>query len=322
MPLELSPGTRKHSIIGSTKCSLLHSSLSGRAARTAGDCLEGQSVKQKVIELNDVTCILGKTNVGLYENHLIDTAVIDTPLDLEAILITHGHADHFGSAGTLKRRTGAIVVAPKEDAFLIEIPEVNVRGMFSWARPPVEMTTRFFIGEACTVDCYTEDYQFEGKIAPLLLPGHTMGHTGYLCDRVLFVGDALYPKEVWDRHKLPYSIDVELTRRSLNAIKNTAFDWLVPSHGEVMSKDKSAGQIAIHLEQLAEIDGMILRLLERPRSTEDLIYAVLKELNVQDNLAQYWLSVTTIKGHLSGLVSTYKVAYDISDHRVYWKANE
>jgi glyoxylase-like metal-dependent hydrolase (beta-lactamase superfamily II) len=279
-------------------------------------------VKQQVIELNDVTCILGNTNVGLYEKHLIDTAAIDTPLNLEAILITHGHADHFGWASTLQRRTGAIVVAPKEDAFLIEIPEVNVRGMFSWARPPIEMTTRFFLGEPCTVDRYAEDYPFEGTIAPLLLPGHTMGHTGYLCDGVLFAGDALYSKAVWERHKLPYSIDVELTRRSLNAIENATFDWLVPGHGQVMSKDESAGEIALHLERLAEIDAIILRLLERPRSTEDLIYAVLKELNVQDNLAQYWLSVTTIKGHLSGLVSTYKVAYDITDHRVYWKVNE
>ena len=279
-------------------------------------------MKQKVIKLNDVTCILGKTNVGLYENHLIDTAGIDASLDLEAILITHGHADHFGWASTLKRRTRALVVAPKEDAFLIEIPEVNVRGMFSWARPPVEMTTRFFLGEACTVDRYTEDYPFEGKIAPLLLPGQTMGHTGYLCDGVLFAGDALYPKAVWERHKLPYSIDVELTRRSLNAIKNATLDWLVPSHSQVMSKDESDAQIALHLGRLAEIDAMILRLLERARSTEELIYAVLKDLNVQDNLAQYWLSVTTIKGHLSGLVSTYKVAYDITDHRVYWKVNE
>jgi glyoxylase-like metal-dependent hydrolase (beta-lactamase superfamily II) len=149
-----------------------------------------------------------------------------------------------------------------------------------------------------------------------------MGHTGYLCDGVLFAGDALYSKAVSEQHKLPYSIDVELTRRSLNIMKNATFDWLVPSHGQVMSKDESAEQIALHLERLAEIDGMILRLLDRARSTEDLIYAVLKELNVQDNLAQYWLSVTTIKGHLSGLVSKYKVAYDIADHRVYWKVNE
>jgi glyoxylase-like metal-dependent hydrolase (beta-lactamase superfamily II) len=149
-----------------------------------------------------------------------------------------------------------------------------------------------------------------------------MGHTGFLCNDVLFAGDALYPKATWERHKLPYSIDVELTRRSLGAIKKTAFDWLVPSHGAVMSKEESVEQIALHLERLAQIDAMILRLLERARSTEDLIYDVLKELNVQDNLAQYWLSVTTIKGHLSGLVSTYKVAYDITDHRVYWKLNE
>ena len=66
-------------------------------------CGGRHGVKQKVIELNDVTCFLGKTNVGLYENHLIDTAVIDTPLDLEAILITHGHAR--GRSWWLRKRT-------------------------------------------------------------------------------------------------------------------------------------------------------------------------------------------------------------------------
>src|SRR5450756_32133 len=91
--------------------------------------------------------------------------------------------------------------------------------MFNWARPPVEMTTKFFLGEPCKVDRYTEEYPFEGDMAPLPLSGHTMGHTGYLCDGVLFAGDALYPKAIWERHKLPYSIDVELTRRSLDAIR-------------------------------------------------------------------------------------------------------
>jgi glyoxylase-like metal-dependent hydrolase (beta-lactamase superfamily II) len=279
-------------------------------------------VAQKVIELNGVMCILGRTNVGLFENHLIDTAVVDVPLDLETILITHGHADHFSYANALKKRTGASVVAPKEDAFLIENPEVNVRGMFSWARPPVDMTTKFFIGDSCPVDQYAEEYAFKGAITPVLLAGHTLGHTGYLCDSVLFTGDALYPKEIWERDKLPYSIDVELTRRSLAVIRKTAFDWLVPGHGTVLSKEASAEHIALHLQRLEQIDDMILGLLQQASSTEEIIYAVLRELGVKDNLAQYWLAVTTIKGHLSGLVSTYKVAYDITDHRVYWKLNE
>lgn len=277
---------------------------------------------QKVIELNGVKCILGRTNIGLYENHLIDTAVVDVPLDLKAILITHGHADHFSFANALKKRTGASVVAPREDAFLIENPEVNVRGMFSWARPPAEMMTRFFIGESCAVDHYTEAYVFEDAITPVPLVGHTLGHTAYLFDKVFFTGDALYTKEIWERDKLPYSIDVELTRRSLNAIATTAFDWLVPGHGSVLSKEASSEHIALHLQRLQQVDDTILGLLERASSTEEIIYAVLRELDVKDNLAQYWLAVTTIKGHLSGLVSTYQVAYDITDHRVYWKLRE
>ena len=55
---------------------------------------------------------------------------------------------------------------------------------------------------------------------------------------------------------------------------------------------------------------------------EEIIYAVLRKVGVKDNLAQYWLAVTTIKGHLSGLVSRFRVAYEITDHRVYWKLNE
>ncbi len=279
-------------------------------------------MRHRIIELNDVRCILGHTNVGLYESYLIDTSVIDVPLEITAILITHGHGDHFTWAGTLQKRTGAVIIAPKEDAFLIENPEINVRGMFNWARPPVEMTTKFFLGDACGVDYYAEDYPFDVGIAPVRLPGHTIGHTGYLCDGVLFAGDALYPRDVWERHKLPYSIDVELTRRSLRAIQNSTFEWLVPSHGTIMSKEESAEQIDLHLDRLAQIDDLILRLLSPPRSTEDLIFLVLKELGIEDNLAKYWLAVTTIKGHLSGLVSTYRVAYTIMDHRVYWQLSE
>jgi glyoxylase-like metal-dependent hydrolase (beta-lactamase superfamily II) len=274
----------------------------------------------KVVDLNDVKCIRGRTNIGLFKNYLIDTAITDLPLNLTAICITHGHGDHFTWARTIKRRTGAIVIAPKEDAMLIENPEINVRGLFNWARPPIDMTTRFFLGDACQVDSFVEEYAFEEGITPIHLPGHTVGHTGYLCHGVLFAGDALYPEEMWEQHKLPYTIDVELTRRSIDVIKGTPYEWLVPAHGTILSKEEGDRNADIHLTRLTAIDDMILDQLSTPRSTEELICLLLKSLNIEDNLAKYWLSVTTIKGHLSGLVSAYRVAYNITNHRVYWKA--
>jgi glyoxylase-like metal-dependent hydrolase (beta-lactamase superfamily II) len=274
----------------------------------------------KVVDLNDVKCIRGHTNIGLFKNYLIDTAITDLPLTLKAICITHGHGDHFTWARTIKRRTGAKVIAPKEDAMLIENPEINVRGLFNWARPPIDMTTRFFLGDACQVDSFVEEHVFEEGITPIHLPGHTVGHTGYLCDGVFFTGDALYPEEIWEQHKLPYTIDVELTRRSIDVIKSAQYEWLVPAHGTILTKEEGDRNADIHLTRLTAIDDMLLDLLNTPRSTEELICLLLKALNIEDNLARYWLSVTTIKGHLSGLVSAYKVTYDITSHRVYWKA--
>jgi hypothetical protein len=96
----------------------------------------------------------------------------------------------------------------------------------------------------------------------------------------------------------------------------------VLGHGTVLSKEASIEQIALHLQRLEQIDELILGLVERARSMEEIIYAVLRKVGVKDNLAQYWLAVTTIKGHLSGLVSRFRVAYEITDHRVYWKLNE
>ena len=274
----------------------------------------------EVVDLDDVKCILGRTNIGLFKHYLIDTTITDLPLTLTAICITHGHGDHFTWARAIKRRTGAVVVAPKEDAMLIENPEINVRGLFNWARPPVEMTTRFFLGEACRVDSFVEEYAFDEGITPIHLPGHTVGHTGYLCHGVFFTGDALYPEEVWEKHTLPYTIDVELTRRSIDVIKSVKYEWLVPAHGRILSKEEGDLNADIHLARLKAIDDTILSLLTKLRSTEELICLLLKALNIEDNLAKYWLSVTTIKGHLSGLVSAYKVTYDITNHRVYWKA--
>ena len=54
-------------------------------------------------------------------------------VELAAIVITHAHADHFGGAGELKRRTGATVWAPAFEAAVIENPALEPVYLFAGA---------------------------------------------------------------------------------------------------------------------------------------------------------------------------------------------
>ena len=57
------------------------------------------------------------------------------PLDIELIIITHGHGDHFGSAHKIKELTGAKLAMHKEDADLVkEGRKVFPPGLTKWGR--------------------------------------------------------------------------------------------------------------------------------------------------------------------------------------------
>lgn len=266
----------------------------------------------------------GLTNSGYRGGCLIDTGPDESVyrgLDVSEILITHGHADHFSSAAELAR-AGATVVASRREAPLIEDPEVNIRGMFSWAKPSDEMVTKLFRGEGCRVDVFVDRWHDSG-IEAVTLPGHTLGHTGFLTrDGVLFTGDALYEKQLWERHPLPYAIDVALLRRSLERIDELEFEWLVPGHGELASKDESRAHVRHHLDRVDAICEYLLGELRTPRSTEECVAAVSRHVGLRQNPAQYWLAVTTVKGYLSYLVDLGRVAFEVHEHAGYWHTVE
>ncbi len=87
-------------------------------------------------------------------------------LSLEAILITHHHHDHTGGIHTL----------------LKEFPELNVIGP---ADDPVPYLTK-------KVSAGDQIELFDERFLVLGLPGHTLGHIGYVGDGKLFCGDVLF----------------------------------------------------------------------------------------------------------------------------------
>lgn len=114
-------------------------------------------------------------------------AVAQQGLELDQILLTHGHIDHVGAAGVLASRLGVPIAGPHaEDAFLLDaLPLQSVRFGF----PPAQAfrPQRWLAdGDRIMVGSLPFDV--------LHCPGHTPGHVVFhqAEARQAFVGDVLF----------------------------------------------------------------------------------------------------------------------------------
>jgi glyoxylase-like metal-dependent hydrolase (beta-lactamase superfamily II) len=284
--------------------------------------MRSASAPVDAIRIAGDTCYLpGPTNSGFVDGLVIDTGIEESSYagcTIDRLAITHGHADHFACASAI-RASGAAVFVARDDASLVENPDINIRGMFSWAKPSDVLVTKLFKGTPCQVDAQLDEWD-DPRATPVALPGHTLGHTGFLTrDGVLFTGDALYERSLWARHPLPYSIDPDLVAESLEAIRSLDFDWLVPGHGELVDRSTAEKDLDFHHEQIRGIEELLLRELREPHTTEEAIALVSRVRNLSNNPAGYWLAVTTVKGYLGGLLRRELLEFSVEDHAGVWR---
>lgn len=125
--------------------------------------------------------------------------------DLRRIVLTHCHVDHAGSAAGLVKRSGAVVLAHRQ-----EVPSIEGKTNFSystrWFAWLINLEEKFAPQPPCKVDQPLED----GQILPLggdWQVIHTPGHTpGSLClyqveRKLLFCGDTLFNKNPMTQKK-------------------------------------------------------------------------------------------------------------------------
>jgi glyoxylase-like metal-dependent hydrolase (beta-lactamase superfamily II) len=172
--------------------------------------------------------------------------------DVRAILLTHAHVDHLGSAIWFANEHGTPVYCHADEVghakrnYLeqVSILDVALRvwrprwavwgvhvfrsgGMIRDGIPTAQpLTTETAAG-------------LPGHPIAIFTPGHTSGHSSYLVDGVLVSGDALITGHPLLRHGGPqllpavFSHSQQNCLRSLDALALVETDTLLPGHGDV-----------------------------------------------------------------------------------------
>jgi glyoxylase-like metal-dependent hydrolase (beta-lactamase superfamily II) len=239
-----------------------------------------------------------------------------------AIVNTHCHADHCGGNAFISRRTKSEIYAPPLEVCFIEDSELHIRTLFSQAVPPADPSMRLLRAERCRVDrrVTLDETSIAGHNFHVMdLRGHSIGQIGLLSDdKVLYAGDAVFNRSVLEKHPVPFYVDPDETRRSIDRVLSSKAETVVLGHGEPLTMAETRAHASNFRDCIDQTDMQILDLLDQPKTTEEVISTICTQRGLDETLVQLLLAETTIKGHLSSLARKKQLKFWQESHKTYW----
>lgn len=170
-----------------------------------------------------------------------------SPEDVRLIVLTHGHADHAGSAAALREKTGAKVAVHRQDADKVregrqgKLCPTGITGRILGVFFGMEATSRYpalepdiLIDESLEL----EDYGVRGRV--IHTPGHSPGCVSIILksgDAV--AGDLIFPSIPSEKPSLPFwADDPAEARRSIKKLVDVTSGKIYIAHGKPFSPEE------------------------------------------------------------------------------------
>jgi hydroxyacylglutathione hydrolase len=157
----------------------------------------------------------------------IDGQLKELDLKVKYIVLTHGHFDHTGALGKLKKATDAEVLVHPEDIPMLSSGGGAQAFLLETGNHPVTADGTIQEGDLIQFGQY--------QLQVLHTPGHTAGGISLLTDKMLFVGDSLFCGSI-GRTDLPGGSYQQLIESIKSKLLSKGDDYAVyPGHGPVTS---------------------------------------------------------------------------------------
>jgi len=284
--------------------------------------------------------IQAPTNLGLFQFKDKYTLLVDTGdnnqqarkisetiqaqnLNIKYVFSTHHHPDHAGGIAFLQQNyPGSLLYAGGDEHLYLANNHLFPTYLYGGS-PMRELTRHFLKGQSLRIDeivqpgpCRINDEKFE--ILPL--SGHSPGQIGIgTRDRVCFLGDALFSREIINKYSFPFLFAIQDQLNTYELINQLDYDWFVLGHAEqVYTQAEIFDLVTINRDNLSYYLDMVRDLLTQPHTREELLeeICILQELVL--DFKEYFFSLSTAGAMIAYLYDQEELTHQLENGRLYF----
>ncbi|MFY9472596.1 MAG: MBL fold metallo-hydrolase [Tepidanaerobacteraceae bacterium] len=278
------------------------------------------------------------TNVGVYRYRnglctLVDTGINNTAgrkiiellednnLKIKYIINTHAHPDHFGANNFIKEKyPGVQILTSYKEKLFMENSFLEQTVLYGAAAMP-GLSARILKAQDTAVDLVVDEGITEldnKKFEIVSLEGHSIGQIGVATeDSVLFCGDAFFSEDKMDKYPFPFVFDLEAHLKTLEFLLGSNYECYMISHCDG-PLDNPKPLIQKNIDNINYNLEIILDYLSQPLTREDLTELLIKKYDIDMNLSQYFITISSVGAFLTYLLEKQSINMDIIDGKMYF----